>query len=260
MVPQSRRVWPMSSSVTTTERPRTTEGPIASLPTGEEKVRAVRQMFDAIAARYELVNGIVSFGMDRGWRRHCVNALGLPTGSLVLDVACGTGDLCRELAGRDLRPVGVDLSQGMLSHAVAPAPLVLADALFAPFRAACFDGAVSAFALRNVADLGALFDELARVTRPGGRISLLDLAQPEAGLLRFGHRLWSNYAVPLVGAVLSDQAAYQYLPRSFAYLPPAPEVIVRLERAGFCAVEHELLSGGISQVYIATRRPVGGPS
>ena len=111
-----------------------------------------------------------------------------------------------------------------------------------------------------MADLGDLFDELARVTRPGGRISLLDLAQPEAGLLRFGHRLWSNYAVPLVGAVLSDQAAYQYLPRSFAYLPPAPEVIERLERAGFGAVEHELLSGGISQVYIATRRPVRRPS
>jgi demethylmenaquinone methyltransferase / 2-methoxy-6-polyprenyl-1,4-benzoquinol methylase len=212
-------------------------------------------MFDAIAARYELVNGIVSFGMDRGWRRRCVSALALPTASAVLDVACGTGDLCRELGARGHRPVGLDLSAGMLSHAAAPAPLVLADALFAPFRAGTFDGAVSGFALRNVVDLGALFDELARVVRPGGRISLLDLSQPEASLLRLGHRLWSNYAVPLVGAVLSDQAAYQYLPRSLAYLPPAPEVVKRLEAAGFCAVEHELLSGGISQLYIATRRP-----
>jgi demethylmenaquinone methyltransferase / 2-methoxy-6-polyprenyl-1,4-benzoquinol methylase len=226
-----------------------------SLPTGDEKVQAVRQMFDAIAARYELVNGIVSFGMDRGWRRHCAKALELPTSSVVLDVACGTGDLCRELAARGLRPVGVDLSTGMLSHAVAPGPLVLADALFAPFRAASFDGAVSGFALRNVADLDVLFDELARVTRPGGRISLLDLGQPEAGWLRLGHRLWCNYAVPFVGAALSDQAAYQYLPRSFAYLPPASEIVARLETAGFCAVEHELLSGGISQLYIATRRP-----
>jgi len=232
-----------------------TDGRAASLPTGEAKVQAVRQMFDAIAGRYELVNGIVSFGMDRGWRRHCVDALGLPAGSRVLDAACGTGDLCRELAGRGLRPVGVDLSEGMLSHASSPAPLVLADALAAPFRAASFDGAVSGFALRNVTDLGVLFQELARVTRPGGRISLLDLAQPEAALLRFGHRLWSNYAVPFVGSVLSDQAAYHYLPRSFAYLPPAPEVVEQLEGAGFAAVEHELLSGGISQLYIATRRP-----
>jgi demethylmenaquinone methyltransferase / 2-methoxy-6-polyprenyl-1,4-benzoquinol methylase len=244
----------MSSSATTTDKPGTADRGAASLPTGEAKARAVRQMFDAIAARYELVNGIVSFGMDRGWRRHCVNSLALPAGSLVLDVACGTGDLCRELAARGIRPVGVDLSPGMLSHAVAPAPLVLADALAAPFQSGSFDGAVSGFALRNVTDLGALFAELARVTRPGGRMSLLDLGQPEAALLRFGHRLWSNYAVPFVGSVLSDPAAYQYLPRSFAYLPPAPEVVERLEVAGFCAVQHELLSGGISQLYIATRR------
>ena len=166
------------------------------LPTGAAKVKAVRQMFDAIAGRYELVNGIVSLGMDRGWRNRCIEALELPVGSLVLDVACGTGDLSRELDRRLLRPVGVDLSSGMLAHARSPGPLVHADALFSPLRSAAFDGAVSGFALRNVTDLGLLFVELARVTRPGGRICLLDLAEPEAHLLRLGHRLWTNYAVP----------------------------------------------------------------
>lgn len=96
-------------------------------------MRAVRHMFDAIADRYDLVNGIVSFGMDRGWRRRCLEALGLPTGSIVLDVACGTGDLCRELAAHGHQPIGVDLSPGMLSHAHTSAPLVLADTLAAPF-------------------------------------------------------------------------------------------------------------------------------
>jgi demethylmenaquinone methyltransferase / 2-methoxy-6-polyprenyl-1,4-benzoquinol methylase len=215
-------------------------------------------MFDAIAGRYELVNSIVSFGMDRGWRRRCVDALSLPAGSAVLDVACGTGDLCRELIGRGHRPVGVDLSPGMLAHARTTAPLVLADALAAPFAPSVFDGAVSGFALRNVVDLGALFAELARVVRAGGRISLLDLAEPEAGLLRLGHRYWSNYGVPLLGSVLSDAEAYHYLPRSLAYLPPPPEMVKLLEHAGFVAVEHEPLSGGISQLYVASRRPARG--
>jgi demethylmenaquinone methyltransferase/2-methoxy-6-polyprenyl-1,4-benzoquinol methylase len=215
----------MSSSATTTDPLAGGTSPAAAtqLPTGAAKVKAVRQMFDAIAGRYELVNGIVSLGMDRL-----------------------------------LRPVGVDLSSGMLAHARTPGPLVHADALFSPFRTAAFDGAVSGFALRNVTDLGVLFVELARVTRPGGRISLLDLAEPEAHLLRLGHRLWTNYAVPLVGSALSDAAAYRYLPRSFAYLPPASTVVELLEQAGFGAVQHELLSGGISQLYVATRKHEAG--
>ena len=249
----------MSSSATTTEPGRGGASPAAAtqLPTGPEKVKAVRQMFDAIAGRYELVNGIVSLGMDRGWRRRCIDALELPVGSVVLDVACGTGDLCRELDRRLLRPVGLDLSSGMLAHARSPGPLVHGDALFSPFRAAAFDGAVSGFALRNVTDLGMLFVELARVTRPGGRISLLDLAEPEARILRLGHRLWTNYAVPLSDPALR-LGAYRYLPRSFAYLPPASRVVELLEQAGFGAVEHELLSGGISQLYIATRKHEAG--
>jgi demethylmenaquinone methyltransferase/2-methoxy-6-polyprenyl-1,4-benzoquinol methylase len=250
----------MSSSATTTEPPAGGTSPAGAtqLPTGAAKVKAVRQIFDAIAARYELVNGIVSLGMDRGWRHRCIDALELPVGSLVLDVACGTGDLSRELDRRLLRPVGVDLSPGMLAHARTPGPLVHADALCSPFRTGAFDGAVSGFALRNVTDLGALFVELARITRPGGRISLLDLAEPEAHLLRLGHRLWTNYAVPLIGSALSDAAAYRYLPRSFAYLPPASRVVELLEQAGFGAVQHELLSGGISQLYIATRKQETG--
>jgi demethylmenaquinone methyltransferase / 2-methoxy-6-polyprenyl-1,4-benzoquinol methylase len=252
----------MSSSATTTDPAAGSPSPAGAgqLPTGAAKVKAVRQMFDAIAGRYELVNAIVSLGMDRGWRNRCLEALELPVGSVVLDVACGTGDLSRDLDRRLMRPVGVDLSSGMLAHARSPGPLVHADALFSPFRAAAFDGAVSGFALRNVTDLGLLFVELARVTRPGGRISLLDLAEPEAHILRFGHRLWTNYAVPLVGSALSDSAAYRYLPRSFAYLPPASRVVELLEQAGFGAVQHELLSGGISQLYIATRGPEAATS
>jgi demethylmenaquinone methyltransferase/2-methoxy-6-polyprenyl-1,4-benzoquinol methylase len=225
----------------------------APLPTGAEKAKAVRHMFDAIADRYELLNSVMALGMDRAWRRRCIDALDLPAGALVLDVACGTGDLCRHLDRRGLRPLGADISAGMLAHARVSAPLVLADALAGPFRAGRFDGAVSGFALRNVVDLGALCCELARITRPGGRISLLDLCEPDNRLLRFGHHLWANRAIPLIGSALSDAEAYHYLPRSLAYLPPAEEVVKLLESAGFVAVQRERLTGGICQLYVATR-------
>ena len=245
--------------------------PASGLPAGDEKRRAVREMFDTIAGSYDLLNRVNSLGMDRGWRRRCVSALELPAGSLVLDVACGTGDLCDELARQRYRPVGLDLSPGMLAQArartahrvdagapgrgergPAPAPLVLADALGAPFRPAYFDGAVSAFALRNVVDLGQLFRQLAYAVRPGGRISLLELSRPETAVLRFGHGLWCNYAVPLVGSLFSDAPAYRYLPKSLAYLPPPEEVVGMLEGAGFAAVQRVLLAGGTCQIYLAT--------
>jgi len=235
--------------------------PVPELPTGEQKARLVRQMFDSIAPRYEALNTVMTFGMDKGWRRRCVEALALPKGSLVLDVACGTGDLCRELSRRGQRAVGADLSPGMLAKARTGAPLLLADALASPLRSSSFDGAVSGFALRNVVDLGALFSELARVIRPGGRVSLLDLSEPDNPLLRAGHRVWSRYGVTFLGKTLSDGAAYRYLPRSLAYLPPPHVLAGQLEMAGFLAAEHEPLSGGVCRLFTATRStgcPAGG--
>jgi demethylmenaquinone methyltransferase/2-methoxy-6-polyprenyl-1,4-benzoquinol methylase len=210
-------------------------------------------MFDTIAPRYDLVNRLMTFGMDRGWRRTAVASLGLDRSSTVLDVACGTGDLCRDLTAEGYRPVGIDLSFGMLHHARTAAPLVHGDALAMPLAAASLDGAVSGFALRNFVELGALFSELSRVVRPGGRIALLDVATPTNPALRAGHRAYFGHVVPLVGAALSDAGAYRYLPRSVAYLPTVGGMLALLRGAGFVAVERRLLSGGITQLLTATR-------
>ncbi len=224
------------------------------LPVGEEKVEAVRSMFDAIAPRYDLVNRIMTFRLDVRWRRRTVAALGLPAGATVVDLACGTGDLCGELHRQGLTPVGVDLSFGMLASAHTSAPLVHGDALRLAFPARSLDGATCGFALRNVAALPPFFAELARVVRPGGRIALLEVAEPPNPLLRAGHRLYFGKAVPLVGGWLSDPAAYRYLPRSVAYLPPAGVMLGELAAAGFVDVERRLLSAGIAQLVTATRR------
>jgi demethylmenaquinone methyltransferase/2-methoxy-6-polyprenyl-1,4-benzoquinol methylase len=224
-----------------------------TLPEGEEKVQAVRSMFDAIAPRYDLVNRVMTLRMDVRWRRRTVQALTLPAGSTVLDLACGTGDLCRELAAGSLRPVGVDLSFGMLAAARTNAPLVHGDALHLPVPDASVDGVTCGFALRNFASLPPFFAELARVTRPGGRIALLEVAEPPNRFLRWGHGLYFGKVVPFLGGLLSDPAAYRYLPRSVAYLP-APEVMLdQLAGAGFEAVDRELLSVGISQLVTARR-------
>jgi demethylmenaquinone methyltransferase/2-methoxy-6-polyprenyl-1,4-benzoquinol methylase len=228
--------------------------PDAPLPEGEAKVRAVRSLFDTIAPRYDVVNRIMTFGMDRGWRRRAVAALSLRPGDVVVDLACGTGDLCRDLAAVGYRPIGVDLSFGMLTHARTSSPLVQGDALALPLPDECVAGVVSGFALRNFVDLDRAFTELARVLRPDGRIALLDVGQPERAVLRIGHGIYFGHVVPKIGAALSNADAYRYLPRSVAYLPSPAVLLGQLEAAGFADVERRLLSGGIAQLYTATRK------
>jgi demethylmenaquinone methyltransferase/2-methoxy-6-polyprenyl-1,4-benzoquinol methylase len=224
------------------------------LPTGPEKARAVREMFDRIADRYDLVNRVMTLGMDVGWRRRTVRELRLPGRALVADLACGTGDLCDELAGAGYRAVGVDFSHGMLASATTHVPLVQADVLRLPFADGGIDGATCGFALRNVVALSDLFSETARVLRTGGRVAFLEAAEPDGVVMRAGHSLYFNRIVPLIGGALSDRAAYRYLPRSMAYLPPVPVIIATLEDAGFADVERTPLSGGIAQLIVGTRR------
>jgi demethylmenaquinone methyltransferase / 2-methoxy-6-polyprenyl-1,4-benzoquinol methylase len=223
------------------------------LPQGDEKARRVRDMFDAIAGRYDLVNRVMTFGMDVGWRRRAVRQLRLPGGVLVADLACGTGDLCGELSRGGYRAVGFDFSLGMLVKATTDAPLVQADVLRLPLADRSIDGATCGFALRNVADLGAFFAEIARVVRPGGRISLLEASQPDGPLMRAGHAAYFRRMVPMIGGLLSDREAYAYLPKSMAYLPPVAEMVTAVQDAGFPDAERVPLSGGIAQVLAGTR-------
>ncbi|HRW38872.1 MAG TPA: ubiquinone/menaquinone biosynthesis methyltransferase [Aquihabitans sp.] len=224
-----------------------------ALPTGEEKVRAVRSMFDAIAPRYDLVNRLMTFRMDVGWRKRTLRDLRLRPGSVVLDLACGTGDLCRMLEDQGLRPVGMDLSFGMLAAARTGAPLVHADALSLPVPDGAVDGVTCGFALRNFRELPPFFAELGRVVRSGGRIALLDVAEPPNPVLRWGHGIYFGKVVPKIGGLLSDRAAYTYLPKSVAYLPDPETMLAQLADAGFADVRRSLLSTGISQLITATR-------
>lgn len=226
-----------------------------TLPEGDEKVRAVRAMFDAIAPRYDVVNRLMTFRMDVRWRKRTVRDLGLAPGSRVLDLACGTGDLCREVTAAGLRPLGFDLSFGMLAAARTDAPLAQADALRLPVGDGRADGVTCGFALRNLVSLEPFLAELARVVRPGGRIALLEVATPANPILRWGHAFYFGKVVPIIGGLLSDPAAYRYLPRSVAYLPEPDRLVEMVGEAGFTSVDRALLSTGIAQLITATRSP-----
>jgi len=226
----------------------------AELPIGERKARAVEEMFDRIAPRYELVNRVMTLGRDAGWRRRAVRELQLEPGARVVDLGCGTGDLCRALGRAGLRAVGVDMAAGMLARAHTSAPLVRADALQLPLRDGSVDGAISGFALRNVVDIAACFREAARVIRPGGRAVFLEVSEPPSPLVRRAHALYFRRIVPMVGGLLSDRRAYQYLPASTAYLPSPKDLLGMLSDAGFIRCRRVQLGAGAAQLLIGNRR------
>ena len=223
------------------------------LPRGTEKVEAVREMFDAIAPRYDFVNRLMTFRLDTRWRKKTVSALNLPNGSRVLDLASGTGDLCIELKQNGYDPISMDLSFGMLSADRSGAPRTQVDILKLPIPNMCVDGITCGFALRNLENLQMFFVELARVTRHGGRIALLDVSVPTNRFIRFGNKIYFGRIVPIIGGLFSDRAAYKYLPRSVAYLPEPEQLIAMLKQSGFADAKHTQLSGGLTQLLVATR-------
>jgi demethylmenaquinone methyltransferase/2-methoxy-6-polyprenyl-1,4-benzoquinol methylase len=226
----------------------------ADLPSAEQKTQFVRAMFDGIAHRYDLVNRLMTFGLDRGWRKSTIHAMRLPKESLVLDLGCGTGDLTRVALKSGFRCIGVDLSFEMLAAAHSlSAPLVEADATCLPLADACIAGVVSGFALRNFTDQRAVLFEIARVLIPGGRLAILEVDRPRHAVIRIGHRIWFNHVVPKIGAIFSVAAAYRYLPQSVTYLPSPAALAEMLGDSGFETIERRQLQGGLAQIVTATK-------
>lgn len=191
------------------------------------------RMFDAIAGRYDLLNRLTSLGLDRAWRRHLATAAGpLAPGDRVLDLATGTGDVLEALRRQwpGVRVLGLDPSRAMLARARTRwpgVPLVGGDARHLPFPDGAFAACTMAFGIRNVPDRPAALRELARVTRPGGRVCILELGEPQRGLLAGPAAWYVHRAVPFLGGLLSGASEYRYLAASMAAFP-APEAFREL--------------------------------
>jgi demethylmenaquinone methyltransferase/2-methoxy-6-polyprenyl-1,4-benzoquinol methylase len=236
-----------------------------SSPTpGAPERNAVRGMFDRIAPRYDLLNRLLSAGIDRRWRRLCVDELGLKAGARVLDVCAGTADLMIEVLRRDAahRGIGIDLSSAMLVRGAAKlrrggfagrSGVVAGDAEHLPFPDASFDGATIGFGIRNVADPDAALRALHRVLRPGARLVILEFAMPR-GALGHAYRFYFGRVLPGIGGLVSgDAGAYRYLPDSVARFPTPEEFAERMQAAGFANVVRRKLTGGIAYVYRGDR-------
>ena len=212
---------------------------------------AVRTMFDRIAPVYDLMNRIMTAGLDQRWRRIAARAV-VRDGDAVLDAACGTGDLAVAGAKAGGRVTGLDFSGRMLERARAKAPQlewVQGDVLALPFADASFDAATVGFGVRNVDDLEAGVHELRRVLRPGGRLAILEITTPRGPLAVF-YRIWFDRVIPLLGRVLPGGAAYTYLPASVRRFPPPEELADLLARSGFERVRFRRFAGGIVALHV----------
>jgi demethylmenaquinone methyltransferase/2-methoxy-6-polyprenyl-1,4-benzoquinol methylase len=217
---------------------------------------AVRTMFDRIAPVYDVMNHVMTAGLDVRWRRLSARAVVKP-GDRVLDAACGTGDLA--IADRKAgaaHVTGLDFSERMLERARRKAPeleWVQGDMLELPFEDGAFDAATVGFGVRNVADLELALRELRRVLRPGGRLAILEITQPR-GVLRPFFSLWFDRIVPLLGKLLPGGAAYTYLPASVKRFPSAEELAEQLRGLGFGDVSFRLFGGTIVALHTGVAR------
>jgi len=226
-----------------------------SVKSGTLPPSEVRRMFDRISPVYDVMNRVMTAGLDRRWRQLTVDAVVKP-GDRVLDACCGTGDLALGAHAAGGVVTGLDFSPAMLDRArrkSSDITWVEGDVLDLPFPDASFDAVTVGFGIRNVADLEAGLAEMARVLVPGGRLGCLEITRPR-GLLRPFFRLWFDGVVPLLGKVLPGGAAYSYLPASVRRFPGPRELGAALDRSGFEEIRWRLLAGGIVALHTARRK------
>lgn len=230
-----------------------------------DKGRGIRDMFDRIAPRYDLLNRVLSLGIDRRWRRFAVRQLTVPKQGKVLDIATGTGDVALEIGRQtdaSVKIVGSDFTQGMLvlgRDKISASPyrdrivLVNAPCEAMPHPDGIFDGITIAFGIRNVVDRQKGLCEMVRVLKPGGRAVILEFATPRNNLFRAIYHFYFLRVLPYLGGLISQRSAYQYLPDSVLEFPDRESFKGMMEEAGFSDVQVYDLTGGIAAVHVGTR-------
>ena len=233
----------------------------AAPATGTLPETQVRAMFDRIARVYDRMNSVMTAGMHHRWRKRAADMAAVGPGDRALDVATGTGDLAIELERRVApggQVVGLDFAEAMLELARRKAPGIRfesGNALALPYADGEFAAATVGFGARNFSDLGAGLAEMVRVTRPGGRVVVLEITTPQRPPLSIFFRLWFDRIVPALGRVAGDSDAYTYLPSSVRRFPGPRELAAELSHAGLVDVRYVLTAGGIIAIHAGTVPP-----
>ena len=230
------------------------------LPPPEEKASYVASMFARIASGYDRMNRLMTFGLDEWWRRITVRTLSPAPDAVMLDIGSGTGPflpLLRAYAPRGIA-IGADFSFPMMHAGLARlddrSAFVTADALRLPFADATFDTITAGFVIRNVSDIPTAFRELQRVTKPGGKLAILEVARPRLAVVRWGHRLYFEEVMPRIARLLgADPVAYRYLPESSRHFPDPPILADMLRAAGWTDVTYRHLPPNAVALHVATR-------
>lgn len=240
--------------------------------TPDSKRQYNRQLFSTIADRYDLITALLSYGQDARWKRRLVAEASVAPGDRALDLACGTGDIAFRLAARGARTAGLDLTLRMLERAKGktapgsrpalsdaegfPAPVLFlqGDMTRLPFAAAAFDLVTTGYGLRNVPDLRAAVDEIARVLKPGGRLLSLDFNRPRSAIVRTAYLTYLTVVGSILGLILHrDPDTYRYIAASLARYPGDEAVAVILRTSGFTNVRIVPLLGGLMSLHLANR-------
>lgn len=233
---------------------------------GKDKATYVKETFNAIAGRYDLMNSLMSLGMDKRWRRLAVQKVGAKPGMHILDVCCGTGQLSMELGqavGQEGSVTGLDFSPKMLEVAEkslfqassrSNIRFIQGNAMELPFRDHSFDGVTVGWGLRNLPDLRQGLREMVRIVKPGGRVVSLDMAKPS--LLGFKQAYWIYFEklVPLMGKIWTQKAsAYQYLHDSTREFPAQDELVRIFRECGLKEAHFDNLAGGVVAIVSGTK-------
>ena len=221
----------------------------------QERKRFIRKLFDSIVPTYDLLNHLLSFGSDGRWRKDLVKKTDVQKGELVIDLCCGTGDVSRLLSERGAKTVSLDFSLEMLRRGVKKKALagdsIMGDACTLPFKSDTFDAATIAFGIRNLPDLDRFMQEVHRILKPGGKLTILELVRPESNVVRVFYSFYLRNVLPIIGGIMSGKLfAYRYLSGTIATFVHPVTLQEMLENHGFGSISHSPKTIGVATIIV----------
>lgn len=224
----------------------------------EERKQFIRKLFDSIVPTYDLLNHLLSLGSDVRWRRDLVRKTGAGKDGLVIDLCCGTGDVSKLLSEHGARTVSLDFSLQMLQRGIEKRALVgdavMADASILPFQNDTFDAATIAFGIRNIPDLDRFMQEVHRILKQGGKLTILELIRPERKIVRVLYSFYLRKMLPIIGGIISRKPmAYRYLSGTISTFVCPLTIQEMLEKHGFTSVSHFPKTFGVATVMVCSK-------